>query len=390
MLKRLVCRAARWTAVAGAIVASADFGELSRTAMAAQPPVVPGYNRLKDEGKAKPAELGQVLLGELNCTQCHQEPNAKRILTKGAPDLSDAGARMTPQYLTQYLLNPHAMKPGTTMPDIFHASDPKAKEGAVEFLVHYLVSLGGPIKPARGEGNALMVEQGRRLYMSVGCVACHAPEQGTQMKVPSVPLPNLAEKTTVDALVAFLLNPLKERPASRMPNLGLSQDEAHAIAVYLLRDQLTNPLAASAPPAKPHGLEYTYYQWQTNNVALDNVGKHKPKAKGVVDKVTLKFPHRNDQFAAKLSGAITIPRDGKYTFYLNSDDGSRLYIDSKLVIDNDNEHGPAEKVGEVELLAGDHAIDVTYFQAAGEMDLKLDWAGPELNRQEVPSSVLSH
>lgn len=380
MLKGLVCRAA-W--IGAVLVGSA--------ALAAQPPVVPGYNRLKDEGKATPAQLGQVLLGELNCTQCHTAPTAKRVLGKGAPDLSDAGAHLTPQYLTQYLLEPHATKPGTTMPDLFHASEPHAKSGAVEFLVQYLVSLGGPIKPARGEGNTLMVEQGRRLYQSVGCVACHAPEQGTQLKAPSVPLPNLAEKTTIDKLEAFLLDPLKDRPAGRMPNLGLSREEAHAISVYLLRDQLTNPLAATAPLAKPHGLEFNYYTWQTNNVALENVGKHKPKTKGTISRFTLDIPgRRNDHFVVKYSGAITIPRDGKYTFYLNSDDGSRLYLDSKLLIDNDGEHSQAEKVGDIELLAGEHAIDVTYFQSGGDAALKVEWAGPNIDRHEVPTDVLSH
>ena len=70
------------------------------------------------------------------------------------------------------------------------------------------------------------------------------------MKVPSVPLPNLAEKTTVDHLEAFLRDPLKERPSSRMPNLGLSHDEARSIAVYLLRDQLTNPQVAKGEKAR--------------------------------------------------------------------------------------------------------------------------------------------
>ena len=66
-----------WMRVLGGMLFSAF-------AFAAEPPVVPGYNRLKDEGKAPPAELGQVLLGELNCTQCHSAPDAKRIITKGA------------------------------------------------------------------------------------------------------------------------------------------------------------------------------------------------------------------------------------------------------------------------------------------------------------------
>src|SRR5690349_10311894 len=58
-------------------------------ALRAAEPVVPGYYRLRDEGKnVNPAELGQLLIGELNCTQCHAAPNSPRIAAKGAPDLS--------------------------------------------------------------------------------------------------------------------------------------------------------------------------------------------------------------------------------------------------------------------------------------------------------------
>jgi len=56
-------RAARWALTIGGTL-SVAIG-----ARAGEPPVVPGYNRLKDQSKAAPAELGQVLLGELNCTQ---------------------------------------------------------------------------------------------------------------------------------------------------------------------------------------------------------------------------------------------------------------------------------------------------------------------------------
>ena len=112
-----------WPALIGALL-------LPAIAFAGEPPVVPGYSRLKEESKASPAELGQILLGELNCTQCHSAPDARRIMTKGAPDLSLAGARMTPQYLRKYILSPREMKPGSTMPDLFHASEAAAKAGA--------------------------------------------------------------------------------------------------------------------------------------------------------------------------------------------------------------------------------------------------------------------
>src|SRR5687767_7205996 len=127
----------------------------------ASPPVVPGYHRLKDEAKADAVVQGELLMGELNCLACHKAEGQKRVLTKGAPDLSGIGARATPQWLRGYLSDPHKAKPGATMPDVFHASEAEAKAGAVEFLVHFLVSQGGPVKPATGEGNTILVEQGR-------------------------------------------------------------------------------------------------------------------------------------------------------------------------------------------------------------------------------------
>lgn len=376
---------ARWAlTVGGGLI-------LATGARAGEPPVVPGYNRLKDQAKASPAELGQVLLGELNCAQCHSAPDAKRVLTKGAPDLSEAGARMTPQYLREYILNPHGMKPGATMPDLFHASDENSKKGAADYLTEYLVSLGGPIKPASEDGDVLLVEQGKKLFQSVGCVACHAIEAGAPMKVPSVPLPNLAEKTTVDHLQAFLENPLKERPASRMPNLGLSRDEARAIAVYLLRDQLTNPQVAQGEKSRVTGVKYEYYEHKVPDASIENVGKGKVKATGSIDHFSLDFPgHRNNNFAVKYTGVIAIPKPGNYTFFTTSDDGSRLYIDSHQVVENDGVHPASEKQGDVELTAGDHPITVTYYQDAGEWTLKVEWSGPDLQRQEIPPSVLYH
>lgn len=362
---------------------------LCAVALASEPPVVPGYSRLRDEGKAPPAELGQVLLGELNCTQCHAAQQAKRILTRGAPDLGDAGSRLTPQYIQAYLSNPHGMKPGTVMPDLFHASEAHAKQGAVEFLTHYLISLGGPIRPATLGGDVVLSEQGRKLYHSVGCVACHAPENNPSTKVPSYPLPDLARKTTVDQLETFLLDPIKVRPGSRMPNAGLSRDEAHAVAVYLLREQMNNPQSARSGPAMSPGIQFEYYEQRVGNCSIEDIGKLTPRSKGRVKSFGLDLsPRRNEDFALKFAAVLRVPKAGKYTIYATSDDGSRVYIDSKLVVDNDGEHAATEKQGEVELSEGDHPIIVTYFQGGGESELKVEWEGPGIPRQAIPESAL--
>ena len=92
----------------------------------------------------------------------------------------------------------------------------------------------------------------------------------------------------------------------------------------------------------------------------------------------------------KFTGMISIPRPGKYTFFTSSDDGSRLYIDSKEVVDNEGVHPTAEKQGDIELEAGDHPITVTYFQAGGEWVLKVEWSGPGITREEIPANVLFH
>lgn len=357
---------------------------------AAAPPVVPGYSQLKTSGKTGPSAMGELLLSELNCAACHSAEHAKRIDFKGAPDLSNAGARLTPQYIRQFLATPHQIKPGTTMPDLMHASDPTGKKVEIENLTHFLVSRAGPIGRSAEDGNQILVKRGRVLYHSIGCIACHAPENAGPLKIPPVPLPKLAMKTTVDQLTDFLMNPTKVRPASRMPSLHLEKEEATAIAVYLLRAQLENPQTSQSPPARTHGMKYEYYEEPiVNSCRIEDLDRLKPKSTGRITNFHLNIPgRRNERFAVKFSGAIAIPKDGKYTFSTLSDDGSRLYLDGKSLIDNDGEHGPGERTQAIDLTAGDHPITVCFFQAGSGFELKVQWEGPGVPRQIIPPAVL--
>lgn len=380
----------RWAATAIAAWICLAGAAFARAAESNHPPVVPGYFRLKNDAKADPAVLGEVLLGELNCLACHSGGASTRILTKGAPELADAGARLTPQYIRAYLTSPHMAKPGATMPDIFHASEAQAKEGAVDYLTHYLVSLGGPIAPATEEGNTLIVEQGRKLFHTVGCVACHAPEGKPNTQIPSVPFPNLAQKTTVNQLATFLMDPLRVRPASRMPNLRLSKADATAVAVYLLRAQLDNPLAEDAPPAQMQGVKYAYYEDAFDSCGLEKFDKLKPKAEGHLENFGLNIPsRRNDNFGVKFTATLHIKTPGKYTFVTNSDDGSRLYIGNELVVNNDGVHAAARKNGTIELKEGDHPITVTYFQGGNEAVLRVLWAAPGFRPGPISTDSLT-
>jgi len=87
---------------------------------------------------------------------------------------------------------------------------------------------------------------------------------------------------------------------------------------------------------------------------------------------------RFEWFAIDYTGRFWISEPGTYRFALASDDGSILYIDDKIVIDNDKQHPVIEKEGKVKLKVGVHRIRVSYFQGPRfHVALVLRVAGPE-------------
>jgi len=72
--------------------------------------------------------------------------------------------------------------------------------------------------------------------------------------------------------------------------------------------------------------------------------------------------NRFEWFAIDYKGNFWIDKPGKYLWALLSDDGSKLYIDGHLVIDNDGTHPPKGVGGTCKLKNGEHRIRVSYFQ----------------------------
>ena len=95
-------------------------------------------------------------------------------------------------------------------------------------------------------------------------------------------------------------------------------------------------------------------------------------------------------FAVRWTGVVQIPKAGKYTFYTESDDGSRLFIDDKLVVDNGGLHPPDEKSGEADLSAGAHPIRIDYFQNTGGAGCKVKWASDDIKTEAIPGKAFFH
>ena len=87
--------------------------------------------------------------------------------------------------------------------------------------------------------------------------------------------------------------------------------------------------------------------------------------------VSLKL--REEYFGLEFLGYVNVPERDVYYFYLSSDDGSNLYIDAKLIVENDGLHGMKEASGAVALEAGPHLIKVIFFEKTGGDDLKVEW-----------------
>jgi hypothetical protein len=104
---------------------------------------------------------------------------------------------------------------------------------------------------------------------------------------------------------------------------------------------------------------------------------------------TAKMESVVDNFAIRFRGRLAIETPGTYTFALNSDDGSKLYINQNLVVDNDGVHLPRYVQGNIELTAGMHHIEIHYFQGQ-PYQIALQWfyQPPNGEEQIVPPEMI--
>jgi len=70
-------------------------------------------------------------------------------------------------------------------------------------------------------------------------------------------------------------------------------------------------------------------------------------------------------FGADMTGCLNVAADGVYSFSLNSDDGSLLFIDGNLIVDNGGGHTPVVASGSALLVAGLHTFEVQFFECCG-------------------------
>jgi azurin len=122
-------------------------------------------------------------------------------------------------------------------------------------------------------------------------------------------------------------------------------------------------------------LTYSVYlgDWEK----LPDFSALKPHRQGEIPDrlVQLDFDDYKNEYGVVFTGELPVPKDGEYRFYLASDDGGRLLIDGKVVVEHDGIHPASVRDDKVTLKAGVRRFRLEYFQASGHAQLFAAWRG---------------
>jgi mono/diheme cytochrome c family protein len=189
------------------------------------------------------------------------------------PALTGIAKRVKPAFLASFLRAPMDLRPTLEESMIRH----KLTEDEIRKIVRYLAARAetddvfapgyvAPPDPPRPA--AERIEEGKKLFLGRGCVACHTygnlatgvtAEALQKAGVAAQLAPNLRfarERLRPDAIVAWIVNPQSLSPGTLMPALGLSIPEAEAVRDFLLfGDPALAPAPATPAPMMPKLLD---------------------------------------------------------------------------------------------------------------------------------------
>lgn len=187
---------------------------------------------------------GRELFATQRCQRCHPAGAEAQIelpeWNLDTPDLRGIRDRVTPDWLTQWLADPHQLRSQATMPRFFDSQNQEDRQ-QISDLAAYLQSLADPdstqasasdndSEPSSEE----LVSAGEQQFETLGCIACHtfeSPEHADQWN--RISLHFVRAKYLPQGLKGFLGAPHAHYQSNRMPDFKLSPQEVDQLAAYL-------------------------------------------------------------------------------------------------------------------------------------------------------------
>ncbi len=144
------------------------------------------------------------------------------------------------------------------------------------------------------------------------------------------------------------------------------------------------------PPVKSsvseHGTDYEYYE---GNFLRTADMKGSPAATGTIPEPDITVARLEDHFGFIFKGFLHIGERGVWEFMTKSDDGSVLFIDDVLVVDNDGSHAAISATGRIALDEGYHSFTLKYIEDYEGHELEWGWKSPSGGEvTKVPSNCI--
>ncbi|HHI80068.1 MAG TPA: c-type cytochrome [Planctomycetes bacterium] len=192
------------------------------------------------------ARAGFQALSQASCLACHPDERLppsrfSPIFAPRGPDLREARARLRRSWFLAWVQDPRSLRPAARMPRLLRGEDSPSQ---ARDLAAFLGLEEGDPAPAEAE----LVPKGARLFEELRCASCHLRTSQAPKGSDKIPLAGMGQKFRRGALAAFLRDPAKQNPRSRMPRFPLSSHQAAALAAFL---RSGTPILRRAPPAPP-------------------------------------------------------------------------------------------------------------------------------------------
>lgn len=314
------------------------------------------------------------------CLQCHQVPQDQQAFLRPltAPPLDHLGSRALPSWVSQWLLDPQQMRPGTRMPNMLSGFPEEQRQQIADDLTAYLLTKDSnpPMEMLEVSPDSLV--QGEQLFTEIGCVACH-PKAFEDRP--------LASMTSVGSLRDQLLIPHQLRPSGEMPDMHLNAAEALHLAAWLLREQQAE---GPAQQQMLNGWQWQAFEYSGSPATGPDWDTAEIFAAGLALEVNANYGGRKDRFGLRFTGFLMVPEGGEYQFYLGSDDGSKLTINDETVIEALVHQGHTRRDGSHHLTAGTHRIQISYYEASGDESLEAGWSGPGFEERPFATVDVQH
>lgn len=181
-------------------------------------------------------------------------------------------------------------------------------------------------------------------------------------------------KVSIDTLQSYFKSKVLQM---RRPNLSTPRPYDSASIPSIRKDNLGQ------------GINWKLYK--TSTLWIPQVDNLHPFKEGYSEVLDIAALPAIENATCVFSGYISVPTDGEYTFYMSCDAKAFLRIHTIQLIDEDYAYpGNVLRSANVFLKAGLHPITLSYYRREdiGPPFLKLDWSGPNLQRQRIPKAVL--